>query len=468
LETDAPGILATFAQDLREAIGEPRYRMWISRHTKFTLNNSELLVGVPNRFYRDWLDTHYRAYMEGCVARTIGSNIALVFRIDPELFRDQQGTETNAGSSTSADSPPAAGRPRGDHPENLARLNLSRFALSRFVVGPSNRVAHSAATTLIEDPRRGHSPLFIYGPNGMGKTHLLRAVEDECLRRHRHLRTVAITSEEFTNAYIDALKGQRLSSFRQRLRSADILLVDDISFLCGKTRTLEEFLHTMNALENRGAKIVITSSIHPRKLDRMPEELRSRMIAGMAARIESPDRDLRRQMVVDKAVSRGMDLSGEVVDFLADQLRSSISEIEGAINYLEHFADTFGRRLTLEGVRTALGDILRHSVPVLRVDELRDRFCKLFEIQPRTLGAKKRIRSVSHPRMLVLYLARKYTSATYSEIGREIAELNHSSVIAAEKKILRDLHKDGEIVLGDRTWKVRDAVEAFERELGPR
>jgi chromosomal replication initiator protein len=188
----------------------------------------------------------------------------------------------------------------------------------------------------------------------------------------------------------------------------------------------------------------------------------------MAVRIESPDREMRRQIVIDKSVSRRMELSAEVMDFLADNLRSSISEIEGAINYLEHYAETFGRRLTLEGVRTALGDILRHSVPVLRVDELRERFCRLFQIQSKTLSVKKRVRSVSHPRMLVLYLARKYTSATYSEIGREIADLNHSSVIAAEKKILREISKDGEIVLGDRTWKVRDAIEAFERELGPR
>jgi chromosomal replication initiator protein len=441
--------------------------MWISGHTKFTLADGEFIVGVPNRFYRDWLDTHYRAYMEGCVTRTIGTGIALRFRIDPDLFRDQLASNDEP-SVARPNSEPSTARNKVESTESLARVLLSRYSLSRFVVGPSNRVAHSAATTLIDDPRRAHSPLFIYGPNGMGKTHLLRAIEDECLRRHRNLRTIAITCEEFTNGYLDALKNQRLASFRQRLRSADILLVDDISFLCGKTRTLEEFLHTLNSLENRGSKVVITSSIHPRKLERMPEELRSRLIAGMATRIDSPDREMRRQIVLDKSVHRRLDLASEVVDFLADQLRSSISEIEGAINYLEHFADTFGRRLTLEGVRTALGDILRHSVPVLRVDEVRDRFCKLFEIQPRTLSAKKRVRSVSHPRMLVLYLARKYTSATYSEIGREIAELNHSSVIAAEKKILRDLHKDGEIVLGDRTWKVRDALEAFERELGPR
>jgi chromosomal replication initiator protein len=438
--------------------------MWISGHTKFTLQDGEFIVGVPNRFYRDWLDTHYRAYMEGCVARTIGAGVTLRFRIDPELFRERQPTDS--GESVHAPEPGAMARP--DKPEALARVVLSRYAFNRFVVGPSNRVAVSVATTLIDDPRRGPSPLLIYGPNGMGKTHLLRAIEDECLRRHRHLKTVAITSEEFTNAYLEALRSHRLAGFRQRLRSADILLVDDIPFLAGKTRTLEEFLHTLNALDSRGGKVVITSSVHPRKFERMPEELRSRLIAGMAVRIESPDREMRRQIVIDKSVSRRMELSAEVMDFLADNLRSSISEIEGAINYLEHYAETFGRRLTLEGVRTALGDILRHSVPVLRVDELRERFCRLFQIQSKTLSVKKRVRSVSHPRMLVLYLARKYTSATYSEIGREIADLNHSSVIAAEKKILREISKDGEIVLGDRTWKVRDAIEAFERELGPR
>ena len=462
MDTVAPGILASFEKDLRDAIGEPRYKMWLQGHTKFSIEESEILIGVPNRFYRDWLDTHYRAYIEGCVARAFGEGTTLRFRIDPELFRNHQTPANDGTASEKAIRTESVASPRPLRP------STSRFAMARFVVGPSNRVAYAAATTLVEDPRRGYSPLLLYGGNGLGKTHLLKAIEDECQRRHKALRVLAISSEEFTNSYLEGLKTHRLSTFRQRVRSADLLLVDDVQFLAGKVRTMEEFLHTLNALENRGAKVVLTSGVHPRKLERMPEELKSRLVAGMVARLDPLDRDMRRQVVLDKSISRRLELSQEVLDFLADNLRSSVNELEGAINYLEHYSETFGRRLSLEAVRTALAEIIRNSVPMIRVEEVRERVCKLFQINPRTIAVRKRNRAISHPRMLVLYLARKYTTSTYSEIGREIGGLNHSSVIAAERRIKTELSKDGELVLGDRTWKVRDAIEAFEREIGPR
>jgi chromosomal replication initiator protein len=464
LSSVAPGTWAAFEKDLREAIGEARFRMWLQGHTRFTLEGKQLSIGVPNRFYRDWLDAHYRNYIEGSVARTLGDNIAVRFRIDPELFRAHR-TESDevAAAPAEGDSTP---KPAAADKPTLP--STSRYALARFVAGSANRVAYAAASTLVEDPRRAHSPLYIFGGNGLGKTHLLRGIEDECLRRHRLLRVVATSGEEFTNAFVEAVKGHRLTGFRSRLRGADLLIVDDVQFIAGKPRTQEEFLHTLNALDAKGAKVVLAASHHPRKLERMPIELQGRLMAGMVARIDPLDLDLRRQIVVDKSAARNLELSADVVDFLAENLRASVSELEGAVNYLEHYRLTFARRLSVDAVRAALADVIRNSIPVIRVDEVRERFCKLFGINPKGIGVKKRTRSVSQPRMLALYLARKYTSATYTEIGREIGGLNHSSVIAAEKRIKEELVRDGDLVLGDRTWKVRDAIEAFEREIGPR
>ena len=170
--------------------------MWLQGHTKFSIEENEILIGVPNRFYRDWLDTHYRAYIEGCVARAFGESTTLRFRIDPELFRLHQ-TPANDGMASEK-----VNRNESAASQRPLRPSTSRFALSRFVVGVSNRVAFAAASTLVEDPRRAYSPLLLYGSNGLGKTHLLKAIEDECLRRHRTLRVLSLSSEEFTNSYL--------------------------------------------------------------------------------------------------------------------------------------------------------------------------------------------------------------------------------------------------------------------------
>jgi chromosomal replication initiator protein len=458
----APGIAANFERILKDAVGEPRYKLWIEGHTKWKWEEGTLLVGVPNRFYRDWMDRQFREAIQLSAATALGKGVAIRFRIDPELFRDRREPEAPAA-------PPAAlldlqARPGSATPRRVP----ARYALSRFVVGPCNRVAHAAAASILENPRGGYNPLLIHGGHGLGKTHLLKAVEDELSRRQPAMRIVAVSGEEFTNEFVDSMRSHRLSSFRKQMRTAEAFLVDDVHFLAGKRATQEEFLHTLNSLELRGAKIVLASLVHPRKIDRLSQELQNRFIAGVAACVDPLDRQTQRRLVADKAAERALELSPDVVDDLAERLPPSGSEIEGALNYLAHYSRTFAARLTVDSARRALADVLRRTVPSVRVDEVQKLVCEIFDVHPKSIRLRSRTRAVVHPRMLTLYLARRYTSATYSEIGREIGGLNHSSVIAAERRIQEEIRRDGEIVLGERTWKVRDAVEAFERKLGAR
>lgn len=465
----APGILAGFEQTLKDVVGESRYKLWLESHTRWHLDDAVLTVGVPNRFYRDWLDSQFREAIQTSIAQVLGKGVAIRFRIDPELFRQQHQAIDETGITARPISDRATaleGRAAQRGPVSSSRPTSTRFALPQFVVGSANRVAYAAACSLIENPRNGYSPLVVHGPCGLGKTHLLKAIEDEVARRHPRLRLVALTGEEFTNNFLESMKNHRLSLFRKQLRCADLFLVDDVQFLAGKKATQEEFLHTLHALEARGAKIVLSMHLHPRKLERFAAELSTRFLSGMTARLDPMDHPMRRQVVADKAIERRLELNAEMIELLADKLRNSVSEIEGTLNYLNHVCETFRVKPTLELVHQGLAEMVRHAPPMVRVAEVQKRVCELFGVAPKVLRLRSRVRSVSQARMLTLYLARRHTAATYSEIGREIGGLNHSSVISAERRIQDEIRKDGEIVLGDRTWKVRDAVEAFERELG--
>lgn len=451
-----PGTLANFEQEIRNSLGKPKFDLWFGSNTRFQLEEGWLEVGVPNLFYREWLESHFQDTLRRVSEQVFGCELPIRFRIDPTLFRRIHSANEEAPAQRSKPKAKASQPTRRPH----------RFDLRHFVVGATNRVAHAAVSALIENPRQGYSPLVLFGGIGLGKTHLVKAAEFALKERHPDLKVLALSCEEFTNDFVESMKLGRSSQFRKKVRHLDVLIVDDIQFLCGKRATQEEFFHTVNALEARGGKLLVTCGVHPRKLTKVQEEIKSRLVSGMVARLEPPNRDMRRQVLAEKGARKRLALDDEVLDYLASQLRGHMGELEGALNYLEHYAETMATPLTVDSARSALAEILRHNVPVLRVNEVLRRACDVFGVSPKSIKERRRARTISHPRMLVLYLARKYTPATYSEIGEHLGGFNHSSVIAAERKINQLLDDDGEMALGERPWKVRDAVEAFERELG--
>lgn len=458
VEVLSPGTMAAFEEEIKESIGEPRYELWFSGNTRLSLEEGGLLVGVPNRFFREWLESHFADELRAVAERVLGERVPVRFRIDPNLFRKSR-------SETTPTAPKAAPKPAAAAANKLPRKS-SRFGLDRFVVGTSNKVAHAAVSALAEDPLNAFSPLYIYGGVGTGKTHLLKGLEETLKRQHPSLKVLALSCEEFTNQFIEAMRTGRLTSFRKKFRQLQVLIVDNLQFLSNKRGIQEEFFHTLNALELHGGKVVLGADSHPRRLSKVGEELKSRFVSGMVAKLDPPNQEVRRRILREKAAQKQMQLAPEVVDFLAERLHANVCELEGAINFLHHYQETMRTELDLSTAQTALAEVLRHSTPVLRVNDVKKKACELFNINTRILKERSRARAVAHPRMFVLYLARKHTQATYSEIGYQIGGLNHSTVISAEKKIRKQIEKDGEILLGDRPWKVRDAIEAFEREMG--
>lgn len=461
--------LVTFSSILRNQVGPERFDLWFRDNTRIAVDDGAVVVGVPNHFFREWLEGEFKRELAATVAEAFGKAFPVRFRIDPELFRSAYQREvpavTASAEGTAAPKPsvsqPLPPRPPAPKP--------SRFALEHLVAGTPNRVAVAAARAMVERAHDSPSPLFIHGGIALGKTHLLRGIDEGIRRRHRDLKVGCFAGEEFTNEFVEALKTNKLPEFRKRVRALDVLLLDDVQFLAGKRATQVELLHTLEALQLRGGRLVLTADAHPRRLTRIGVELQSRFLAGMVVKLESPTREMRRQILLDKATRRDLVLDDAVVSYMAEHLRSNARELEGAVNYLAHYAAAWESPcIDLPAAQAALTDLIQLSQPRLIVADVVERACRIFGLDAAQLREKSRAHAVAHPRMLVLFLARRYTTATYREIGRQVGDLNHSAAIAAEKRIRAALAADETILLANRRWVLREAIDAFERELEPR
>jgi len=338
--------------------------------------------------------------------------------------------------------------------------------LGEFIVGPCNRVAHASALSIVEDPGNAVNPLVLYGPVGTGKTHLLEGIYAGLRKNRPEWRVCYVTAEDFTNRFVQAMRLDKLGAFRKQFRDCDALLLDDLHFLAKKKATQEEFLHTFDALQADGRQMVLTCDCHPRLADDFTPELGDRLLGGALWSLTPPDPDTRLAILRNKALLIGeTPLPDEVLRFLAGQLRGNVRELEGALNSIRHYARVTRRPVDVLLVREALADLLRHAVRVVQLADLDRVVCLVLRLEAGALQSKGRAWAVSHPRMVAMFLARKHTAASCSTIGAYFGGRNHSTVLAAEKKVRSWLQEDEELALGERRIWVREIVERAEREL---
>jgi chromosomal replication initiator protein len=491
-----PGAEA-LASAITRRIGEPRYKLWFERHTRFRHDGDRLTVGVPNRHFEEWLEKTFGAAVAESAAEVFGEVTPVRFVIDPELFqaarREQEevnasrgaiqaggmrngergmrneGRKTGATASASSSIPHSTIRvPHSDGPEYPtpdAKRSRRWRRLADFVVGPCNRVAHASALSAVEAPADAASPLVIHGPVGTGKTHLLEGICAGLRKAHPGWRVLCLTSEEFTNRFVQAMRFNRLAAFRKQFRDCDALLIDDLQFLATKKVTQEEFLHTFDALQADGRVMVFTCDCHPRLADDFSPELADRLLGGAVWGLAPPDAQTRLGILRALAGRAAPVLPDPVLQFLATQLRGNVRELEGAVQSIRHYARVTARAVDVALVREALADLLRHAVRVVQLADVERAVCQVLRMEGHALRGKGRAWAVSHPRMVAMYLARKHTAASYSEIGGHFGGRNHSTVVAGEKKVRAWLQDDAELALGERRIGVRELVERAEREL---
>jgi chromosomal replication initiator protein len=340
---------------------------------------------------------------------------------------------------------------------NAVNSNInSKYVFDSFVVGNSNQFCHAAALRVAENPGMSYNPLFIYGGVGLGKTHLLHSIGNEVLKRNPNANILYLSSEAFTNELIMSLRNAKMDEFKQRLRNIEVLLIDDIQFICGKERTQEEFFHTFNALYSAKRQIVLTSDKIPSEIPGIEERLQTRFSWGLTADLQAPDFETRVAILKRKAHVENFTFPEEVAHFIAEQISSNVRELEGALTRLHAASSLQGVPITLKSAALALQPLLQPKIVNITVDDIKKAVASHFNIKVSDIVSKSRTKTLSFPRHIAMYLCRKHTTASYPEIGGQFGGRDHSSVIHAASVVTTKLSND---------LKIREIIEEIEKKI---
>ncbi|HUE15409.1 MAG TPA: chromosomal replication initiator protein DnaA [Planctomycetaceae bacterium] len=506
--------------EVKELVGSQTFDHWFQGAASIEIIDDQVTIGVENPFLLSWMQHRFRPAVAEAARRVLGESAQIRFKARPAaavkdnpaekipqpplrlLEKPEAAPRVEAGGADPSVTtmPTRNGAARKYHPNSpvlsshatrptsSAQPSTSdagtrtpqpaptqpgpsqpagrRFAdLADFIKGPGNELAMTAALQICDQPGSRYNPLVLYGGVGTGKTHLLEATYRQLRTRHPSLRVLFLSAEGFANHFTQALRDRSLPSFRQRFRGVDVLVIDDVDFLDGKRVIQEEFLHTIRQLESHERQIVLSADRHPRLLTKLSEELVTRFISGIVCRMESPDLETRRTIVARKATRLTTRVSEEALEFIAQRFRSSVRELEGALNCLETYGLMTGKHVGLSAARTVLADLERDCVRVVRLADIEQTVCRFFAVDPEELRSPRRSRSVSQPRMLAMYLARKMTQAAYSEIGEYFGGRNHSTVMSAEKRVRDLLTSQVSFRVAAQSWKLGDLVSSLEQQL---
>lgn len=419
-------VLAQLQSDMPKA----SFETWLSDARPVSFENGALTVGVPNAYARDWLESRLSSTISRLLVGILSSNVAVSF-----VVAQSEELDTRDSGSPDAEAVSRFG-PRVHHSLN------PRYTFESFVVGSGNRLAHAACQAVADKPAKAYNPLFLYGGVGLGKTHLLHAIGNACFERG--LNVLYVSSEEFTNEIINAIRTHTTQAFREKYRSADVLLVDDIQFIAGKESTQEEFFHTFNTLHGQDKQIIVSSDRPPKSLVTLEERMRSRFEWGLAADIQPPDLETRLAILRAKAERGGRRVPDEILESVARRVQSNIRELEGALNRILAFADLSGQSLTPELVEAALADLLPQRQTVLpeRIVEL---VAREWKTTTEALLGRDRSQKIAEPRQVAMYLMRKETEASLPQIGEVLGGRDHTTVMYAIDKIANQIETKADL-----------------------
>ncbi len=417
----------------------------VNRHSFYTWfkptgfvkeDGAAMTVRVPNSLFKDWLTKHYSGVIAEALAEVKKSHLTVIFVADAAA--DQTSIPLGPDEAAALQ---VAGSPVP--PITNAGLN-PRYTFDTFIVGSSNQFAHAASRAVAEAPSRSYNPLFIYGGVGLGKTHLMHAVGHYVLQHDRNLKLTYISSERFMNEMINAVRYDRVIDFRERYRSVDVLLVDDIQFLAGKEGTQTEFFHTFNALYDSQKQIVLSSDCPPHEIPALEERLRSRFEWGLIADIQSPDLETKVAILKKKAEAEAVPLPDDVAIYIAGRIKSNIRELEGSLIRLVAYASLTGQELSLPLAQDVLRNILDHEEKAVTIEIIQKHVADYYHLKLGDLKSKNNSKSVAAPRQIAMYLCKSLTHASLPEIGRSFGGKHHSTVIHSIRKVEELRKKDND------------------------
>ena len=433
------------------------YYTWFKPTSFVADQGATIHVRVPNALFRDWLTKHYSTVINESLAELSRADTGLFFLTDGE---DPPEVVPPAGADDEATQ--EIGDPGSDLGESVpvpvtgsGGLN-PRYTFDTFIVGPSNQFAHAASRAVAEAPSRSYNPLFIYGGVGLGKTHLMHAIGRYVLQHNPNFVLTYISSERFMNEMINAVRYDRSLEFRERYRSVDVLLVDDIQFLAGKEGTQNEFFHTFNALYDAQKQIVISSDCPPHEIPSLEERLRSRFEWGLIADIQSPDLETKVAILKKKAEAEAVPLPDNVAIYIAGKIKSNIRELEGSLIRLVAYASLTGSEISLALAQDVLKNILDHDEKAVTIEIIQKYVADYYQLKLAELKSRNNSKSVAIPRQVAMYLCKQLTHASLPEIGRCFGGKHHSTVIHSIRKI-EDLRKRD----GSFNTHINNLIESF-------
>lgn len=523
--------LLRLANAIAARVGPQRFHVWFDNSTRLDLRNDNLEISVPNDFIGEWIGQRFTGTIQEAAIEVFGGPLRLRFQVQPELFSGRTDTENFSGghgakgSRVSGVTPrkaleaadPLAGtdderrgvaKPKGERAFPVVNRSVGgaksaeqalsgaggtgggaaagqvassqmtpkqrlRHDLASYVVGASNQLAYNAAVHVAQFPGTQYNPLFIHGGCGLGKTHLIQGLCTRFIAEHPTRRWAYMTGEEFTNDYVQALRGGKVDAFRRRMRELDLLIIDDVHFLAGKKATQEEFLHTFNAIEALGKQVVMASDSHPKEIAEFGESLVNRFVSGMVVRVDPPNFGMRCEILKRLAVRQKLNLSEDVVAWVARRVTQNVRELEGAVTRIgahamlsEPRSDGLPGGISVELAQAALGELDRMMVAPVKPENVLTVVAAHFGIEAKDLMSGRRHRTVSLARSVAMYLVRKTAKLSYPEIGSRLGKRNHSTVISACRRIESAVNGNEVLewsgALGERREEAAELVQRLE------
>ncbi len=424
---------------LRQEVGEAAFRSWLQPVAVATVDGKAVRLSVPNRFVRDWVANHYADRITNLWA----SENPDISEVDLII-----GADCHAAEPVAVAAPAPLTRINGGHrsdeplPESGAEDEDGvsspldpRFTFDDFVVGKPNELAYAAARRAAESQEVPFNPLFLYGGVGLGKTHLMHAIGWAIKNSDSRRKVIYMSAEKFVYQFVKAIRYQNTMAFKEQFRSVDVLMIDDIQFICGKEHSQEEFFHTFNALIDQKSLVVISADKSPHDLDKMEERLSSRLSWGLVADIHPTTFELRLGILQSKVQTLKIDIPPKVLEFIAHRISSNVREVEGALNRIVAHAELVGREVTLEMAHEVLADLLRAHDRRVTVEEIQRKVAEHYNLRLADMASSRRTRSIARPRQVAMYLAKQLTQMSLPEIGRKFGGKDHTTVMHAVKRV---------------------------------
>lgn len=442
---------------IQKKLSKPSFETWLKETKAKSVNGQTMVISVPNEFSRDWLAGHYANLISDILFEITGVRYVVQFVISSKSFDSRAKSPLQKEKRSVRSSPkklpeqpaPASKQTSGRRPEETNKYNSMlnpKNTFETFVIGSGNRFAHAASLAVAESPAKAYNPLFIYGGVGLGKTHLMHAIGHYVIEHNPAARVVYLSSEKFTNEFINSIRDNKTVEFRNKYRSVDVLLIDDIQFLAGKEQTQEEFFHTFNALHEEYKQIVISSDRPPKEIPTLEDRLRSRFEWGLITDITPPDLETRIAILRKKAKAEGLDIPNEVMIYIANQIDTNIRELEGALIRVIAYSSLNNQDINVDLAAAALKDIIPSSRPkTITIQDIQKAVGDEYRLKLEDFTSKRRTKSIAFPRQIAMYLARELTDFSLPKIGEEFGGRDHTTVIHAHEKITKQLSSDHEL-----------------------